>query len=242
MTDSTLLNAFCPTGKLRASINLGNPVLANLDASGQAVGVSVDLSNELAARLGVALELVVFNKAAQSVQAVSDGQADIGFFAIDPVRGAEIAFTHPYVLIEGFYLVPNGSSIMNNADVDRSEHRVVVGSGSAYDLFLSRELKLANIVRASSSQTVVSTFIESNAEVAAGVRQQLEADISNIDGFRLLGERFMTIQQAMGLPKTRGAAAAQYLQQFVEQMKASGFVANALQRHGIDGASVAPLA
>ena len=230
MTDSTLLNAFCPTGKLRASINLGNPVLANLDASGQAVGVSVDLSRELAARLGVALELVVFNKAAQSVQAVTDGQADIGFFAIDPVRGAEIAFTHPYVLIEGFYLVPNGSSIMNNADVDRSEHRVVVGSGSAYDLFLSRELKLANIVRATS------------AEVAAGVKQQLEADISNIDGFRLLGERFMTIQQAMGLPKTRGAAAAQYLQQFVEQMKASGFVANALQRHGIDGASVAPLA
>ena len=241
MTDSTLLNAFCPTGKLRASINLGNPVLANLDASGQAVGVSVDLSRELAARLGVALELVVFNKAAQSVQAVTDGQADIGFFAIDPVRGAEIAFTHPYVLIEGFYLVPNGSSIMNNADVDRSDHRVVVGSGSAYDLFLSRELKLANIVRATSSQTVVSTFIESNAEVAAGVEQQLVAD-SSIDGFRLLGERFMTIQQAMGLPKTRGAAAAQYLQQFVEQMKASGFVANALQRHGIDGASVAPLA
>ena len=239
---STLISAFCPTGKLRASINLGNPILANLDSSGKAVGVSIDLAQELANRLGVELELLVFTKAVQSVEAVNEEKADIGFFAIDPLRGAEIAFTHPYVLIEGYFLVRNSSPIINNADVDQQGNRVIVGAGSAYDLFLSRELKQADIIRATSSQTVVSTFVELGAEVAAGVKQQLESDAKQYDGFRLLTQNFMIIQQAMGLPKTRGTIAAQYLSQFVEQMKATGFVENALLRHGIAGASVAPLA
>ena len=232
---------FAPTGTLRAAINLGNPILAGSDPStGAARGVSIDLARELGRRLGVAVELLTVDTAGKSVEAVASERADVGFFAIDPLRGADIAFTAPYVLIEGCYLVRDGSPLRSNDEVDRAGQVVVVGQGSAYDLHLSRELKLASIVRAPSSPTVVDTFVAQGADVAAGVRQQLEADAARIGGLRLLGERFMVIRQAMGLPKTRGGDAAEYLERFVEEMKAGGFVAAALARHGIRGASVAP--
>lgn len=237
-----LVAAFAPTGRLRAAINLGNPILANRDPrSGEPVGVSIDLAREFAQRLGVGIDLVVFDAAGKSVEAVTQEQADIGFFAVDPLRGAGIAFTAPYVLIEGCYLVADASPLRANDEVDRVGHVVVVGKGSAYDLHLTRELKHATIVRSPTSPTVVDTFVEQKADVAAGVRQQLEADARRIGGLRLLDGRFMVIQQAMGTPKGRGAAAAGFLAQFVEQMKASGFVAAALARHGIEGASVASL-
>jgi polar amino acid transport system substrate-binding protein len=238
-----ILQAFAPTGKLRASINLGNPILANKNPqTGEPFGVSIDLANALAKQLGVGIELVVFDAAGKSVEAVRGEQADIGFFAIDPLRGEGIAFTAPYVLIEGAYMVPETSSIRANEDVDRSGIRVTVGKGSAYDLFLTRELKQAEIVRAPTSPTVVLVFVEQKLEVAAGVKQQLEADQARFAGHRILPGRFMVIQQAMGTPKSRGFEAAAYLTQFVEDMKASGFVTDALQRHGIQGASVAPAA
>jgi polar amino acid transport system substrate-binding protein len=231
---------FAPTGKLRAAINLGNPILAHAAGDGGAGGVSVDLAREFARRLGVDLELVVIDTAGKSVDAVATERADIGFFAIDPARGAAIAFTAPYVLIEGSYLVKAGSPIRANEDVDRAGPRVVVGKGSAYDLYLTRNLQHAEIVRASSSPAVVTTFLEQGADVAAGVRQQLEADARDRPGLRLLDGRFMVIRQAMGVPKRRGEAAAAFLAGFVEAMKAEGFVAAALARHGIEGASVAP--
>lgn len=237
---NALISAFAPTGKLRASINLGNPILAGKDASGAPRGVSVDMARELASRLGLELDLLVVDTAGKSVDAVAAGNADVGFFAIDPKRGAQIAFTPPYVLIEGFYLVKDDSPIRRNAEVDAPGTRVVVGAGSAYDLYLTRELKHAEILRSPSSPKVVDTFIETRAEVAAGVKQQLEADSRRIGGLRLLDQRFMVIRQAMGVPKSRGAEASAYLAQFVEDMKASGFVAAALERHGIDGAEVAP--
>jgi polar amino acid transport system substrate-binding protein len=230
---------FAPTGRLRAAINLGNPILAH-PVDGGAGGVSVDLARALARRLGVDLELVVVDTAGKSVDAVAGERADVGFFAIDPARGADIAFTGPYVLIEGSYLVQDGSPIRANDDVDRAGHRVVVGKGSAYDLFLTRELRQAQIVRAPSSPAVVPTFLDEGADVAAGVRQQLEADARKQPGLRVLDGRFMVIRQAMGVPKSRGADAAVFLAAFVEEMKASGFVADALKRHGIEGASVAP--
>lgn len=239
--DPLIVTAFTPTGKLRASINLGNPILANKHPeTGEPFGVSIDLAEAFAKRLGVELELAVFDTASKSVEAVSDERADFGFFAIDPLRGEKIAFTSPYVLIEGFYLVRDGSPIKTNRDVDQSHNRVSVGKGSAYDLFLTRELTAAQIVRAPSSPTVVQTFLEQNLEVAAGVKQQLEADAKKDAGLRLLNERFMVIRQAMGTPKSRGPEAAAVLSAFVEEMKASGFVAEALDRHGIAGASVAP--
>lgn len=241
--DSNIVAAFTPTGRLRASINLGNPILANRNPStGEPFGVSVDLAHAFAAYLDVPLELVVFDAAGKSVEAVSEERADFGFFAVDPKRGETIAFTEPYVLIEGYYLVRDDSPIRTNADVDMAPNRVTVGKGSAYDLFLTRELKAAEIVRSPTSPTVVQTFLEQNLEVAAGVKQQLEADAAEQSGLRLLNERFMVIRQAMGVSHSRGAAAAQVLAQFVEEQKRSGVVADALVRHGIQGASVAPLA
>lgn len=237
----SLISSFTPTGKLRASINLGNPILANTDAAtGKPIGVSVDLACEFAKQLGVSIELIAFDTAAKSVDAVRSEQADIGFFAIDPLRGEGIAFTAPYVLIEGCYMVPQQSPLQTNEEVDRAGNRVTVGKGSAYDLFLSRELKHAEIVRAPTSPTVVDVYAEQGLEVAAGVKQQLQAALARYPSHRLLPGRFMVIQQAMGTPKSRGDEAAQCLTNFVEQMKASGFVAEALKRHGIQGASVAP--
>ena len=230
----TLLTAFAPKGKLRASINLGNPILANLDPlTGQPVGISIDLAHAFAERLGVGVELVVFDTASKSVEALRTEAADIGFFAVDPLRGQEISFTQPYVLIEGSYLVREDSPIKQNEDVDRAGIRVTVGEGSAYDLFLSRELKHAQIERAGSSQLVVDTFMAQHHEVAAGVKQQLEADAQRVPGLRLLPGRFMVIGQAMGTPKSRGEEAANYLQAFVQEMGSTGFVSAALERHGI---------
>lgn len=236
----TLRDAFAPTGRLRASINLGNPILAGRDSSGEPCGVSVDLARALAERLGLQLELVVWDAAGKSVQAVEAEQADFGFFAIDPKRGEHIAFTDAYVLIEGSYLVADGSALTDNAQVDAPGTRVTVGKGSAYDLFLSRELQHASIERAPTSPAVVEHFLAHGHDVAAGVRQQLQADAARLGGVRLLPGRFMVIRQAMGLPRSRGEEAQRFLAQFVEDMKASGFVAQALARHGIEGASVAP--
>jgi polar amino acid transport system substrate-binding protein len=239
--DQSVVTAFTPTGKLRAAINLGNPILANRDpVSGAPFGVSVDLARAFAERLSAELELVIFNTAGKSVEAVSEERADIGFFAVDPLRGQAISFTAPYVLIEGFYLVRICSPISANQDVDQPCNRVVVGKGSAYDLFLSRELKFAQIVRAPTSPTVVQMFDEQNLEVAAGVKQQLEADADKLPGLRLLDKRFMVIQQAMGVPKTRGREAAAALHEFAEEMKKSGFVSASLDRHGVVGTSIAP--
>lgn len=238
---ASVVSAFAPQGRLRAAINLGNPILAGRDAAtGAAQGVSVDLAREFARRLGVPLELVVVDTAGQSVDIVAGEQADIGFFAIDPKRGEHIAFTAPYVLIEGCYLVRDASPLRANEEVDRAGQRVVVGRGSAYDLYLARELKNAQVVHAPSSPAVVQHFLDTGAEVAAGVKQQLELDARRIGGLRLLPGRFMVIRQAMGCPRSRGAEAASVLAAFVEEMKAGGFVAQALARHGIEGASVAP--
>jgi polar amino acid transport system substrate-binding protein len=238
-----LLQTIAPTGKLRASINLGNPILANKNPeTGEPFGISIDLANAFAEKLGLEIELIVFDSAGKSVEAVTQEKADIGFFAVDPLRGEGIAFTAPYVLIEGAYLVKDESPIRSNDEVDVSNNRVVVGKGSAYDLFLTREIQSAQIVRAPTSPAVVSVFLEGGYEVAAGVRQQLESDATKVPGLRLLPGRFMVIQQAMGLPKNRGSIASRLLCDFVEEMKTSGFIAQAMQRHGIQGASVAPKA
>jgi len=237
-----IIKAFTPTGRLRAAINLGNPILAGKRAdTGEVHGVSVDLARGFAQRLGVELELAVVDTAAKSVDLVTQEQADIGFFAVDPKRGEGIHFTAPYVLIEGCYLVRDESPFTDNAQVDHAGIRVVVGQGSAYDLFLSREIRQATLERAPSSPAVVEYFVEHGADVAAGVKQQLEADAARRGGLRLLPGRFMVIQQAMGCPKGRGPAAAQALAAYVEEQKATGFVAQALARHGIEGASVAPV-
>jgi polar amino acid transport system substrate-binding protein len=239
---SAAVAALAPGGKLRAAINFGNPVLAAKNpVTGEARGVSVDLSRELARRLGVTLEMVPYNAAGQVVEGLKSGAWDVAFLAIDPARAVDIAYSAPYVVIEGVYLVPDASPIRRNEDVDRDGVRVVVGKGSVYDLFLSRELKHATIVRAPTSQAVTDLAMAQKLDVAAGVKQQMEADARRVAGVRLLEGRFMVINQAMGTPRGRDAG-AKYLREFVEEMKATGFVAQALARQGIEGAMVAPLA
>jgi polar amino acid transport system substrate-binding protein len=231
-----------PTGQLRAAINFGNPILASKDpATGEPRGVSVDLSRELARRLGVPVQFVTYDAAGKVVEGLKSSAWDVAYLAIDPARAVDISYTAAYVVIEGAYLVTKDSPIRSNAEVDREGVRVVVGAGSAYDLFLSRNLKNAKIVRAPTSPAVTDMFVAQKLEVAAGVKQQLEADARRIPGLRLLEGRFMVINQAMGTPKGREAG-AKYLREFVEEMKASGFVAQSLARHSVDGASVAPKA
>lgn len=229
-----------PTGTLRAAINLGNPILAARDpTTGDPLGVSVDLSRELARRLGIPVQFVIYDAAGKVVEGLKSGAWDIAFLAIDPARAVDISYSSPYVVIEGAYLVPKGSPIRSNADVDREGVRVTVGAGSAYDLFLSRNLNHAQIVRAPTSPAVTDMFVTQKLEVAAGVKQQLEADARRIPGLRLLEGRFMQINQAIGMPRGFDAG-AKYLREFVEEMKSSGFVARALEQHHIEGASVAP--
>jgi polar amino acid transport system substrate-binding protein len=242
-TDSNLAGVvadLAPTGKLRAAINFGNPVLAAKDpATGEARGVSVDLARELGRRLGVPVELVNYDAAGKVVEALKSGAWDVAFLAIDPVRAAEISYSPPYVVIEGGYLVPRDSLIRSNADVDRPGVRVAVATGSAYDLYLSRALKQATLVRTPISDEVTGMFIAQKLEVRAGVKQQLEADARRIPGLRLVEGRFMVINQAMGTPRGREAG-ARFLHDFIEKMKASGFVAASLARHHIEGAAIAP--
>jgi polar amino acid transport system substrate-binding protein len=229
-----------PTGVLRAVINLGNPILARKDAAtGAPMGVSVDLAKAFALKLNLPLVLMPVDSAAQSVGAVTQGQADLGFFAIDPVRGKGISFSPPYVLIEGSYLVKKDSPLVSNDQVDQIKHRIVVGKGSAYDLFLSRALKEAQLVRAPTSPQVVPFFMAGTYDVAAGVRQQLESDAKLVDGLRLLSGRFMVIEQAMGQPADTSPKARAALADFIAEMKASGFIRESLSRHRIEGATLA---
>ena len=227
-----------PGGTLRAAINYGNPLLATRDANGEPRGVSVDLARELARRLGVPLEPVIYTAAGKVVEGIRAGAWDVAFFAIDPVRAADTDFTAPYLIIEGAYLVPQASPITRNEEVDRAGVRVAAAKGSAYDLHLARSLKQATLVHAPTSQAVTDTLLAQKLDVAAGVKQQMQADARRLPGLRLIEGRFMEIRQAMALPRGRAAGAA-YLREFIEEMKASGFIAESLRRHGVDGAVVA---
>jgi polar amino acid transport system substrate-binding protein len=236
-----VLRDLAPTGKLRAAINLGNSVLAQTDeATGKPKGITPDLSNELGRRLGVPVELVVFDAAGKVFDAVKTNAWDIAFVAIEPVRAAEIEFTAPYVIIEGTYMVPKDSPLKVIADVDRPGVRIAVGVGSAYDLYLTRTIKNATIVRASmgGGKAMIDMFVNDKLEVAAGVKQPLVAYANNHPEVRVMDGHFMEIQQAMGTPKGRTNGAA-YLRTFVEEMKAFGFVADSIKRSG-QSAVVAP--
>lgn len=239
-----LATALAPTGPLRAAINLGNSILATTGIQGLPCGIAVDLATELARQLGRPLVLVVVDTVVKSVAAVESGKADVGFFAVDPRRAEQVVFTHPYVLIEGCFLVRESSSLMSHEQVDADGRTVVVGRSSAYDLFLSRTLRQARIIRAFTSRSVVDEFLTlgDQAQVAAGARQHLEADAARFGGLRLLKDPFMVIRQAISLHIDRGAAAAEGLSRFVEAMKAGGFVKQALTRHWVEGAAVAPAA
>lgn len=228
-----------PSGTLRAAINLGNPVLASRDSTtGELRGVSVDLARELGRRLSVPVELVPYDAAGKVADAARTGAWDVAFLAVDPARAAEIEFTAPYVVIEGTYAVPVESPLRSIEDVDRDGVRVAVGKKSAYELYLSRTLRRAQLVRADTSPGAIQLFLENGLEAVAGVKQPLVQLARQNPRVRVIDGHFMVIEQAMGAPKGRGGAG--YLRTFVEEMKASGFVARALEKNGQRDATVAP--
>jgi polar amino acid transport system substrate-binding protein len=229
-----------PTGTLRAAINYGNPILAQgSPATGDLRGIAVDLARELARRVGAPVALVPYDAAGKMTDALKTGAWDVAFLAVDPARASEISFTAPYVEIEGTYLVPAGSPVRAIADVDREGVRIAAGAKSAYDLFLSRNLTRAQIVRAATPAEAIDIFKKDKLEAVAGVRQALVTAAATIPGSRVLEDRFMVIAQAAGVPKGRDAG-ARYLREFIEDAKASGLVAQALKKSGVDGATIAP--
>src|SRR5262245_3235603 len=224
---SNVVSELASSGRLRAAINFGNPVLAQKDAAtGDARGVSSELARELARRMNVPIDFVGFETAGKVVDALKAGAWDVAFLAIDPVRAAEIAFTAPYVVIEGTYLVPQNSPLRAIEEVDRDGVRIAVGKASAYDLYLTRAIKHAKLIREPTSAAALDMFLRDGLEAAAGVKQPIVAFAKAHPDTRVIPGRFMAIEQAMATPKSRETA-ARYLRKFVEEMKASGFVARA---------------
>src|SRR3954469_12832636 len=235
-----VLKELAPAGKLRAAINYGNGVLAQQGPDGEPRGVSADLSRELAKRLGVPVEFVTFDAAGRAFEAARAGKVDVLFIAIEPVRAAEVEFTPPYVLIEGTYMVLKDSPLREPADVDQRGKRVSVGENSAYDLYLTRTLKDATLLRTPGGCCKnIDLFRAEKLNAVAGVRQPLVEYAKQHADVRVMEKSFQQIRQAMGTPKGRLAGAA-YLRTFIEEMKASGFVADALKRSNQPDAQVAP--
>jgi polar amino acid transport system substrate-binding protein len=236
-----VVRELAPTGKLRAAINFGNPVLAQKDAAtGEPRGVSVDLAREVAKRAGTPLEVVPYPAAGRVTADATNDRWDIAFVARDPDRAKDIEFTAPYVVIEGGYLVPQDSPFQKIEDVDREGVRIAVSKGSAYDLFLSRDgLKRATLVRGPTPQLSIEQFATERLEAAAGVKSPLIDYARAHPGYRVLPGHFMIIEQAMALPRGRPRA-ARYLRGFIDEMKASGFVAQSLDKTGQREAQVAP--
>lgn len=240
MISSSLRNDLAPKGKIRVGINHGNPVLASKDSfTGELHGVAVDLARELGRRADLPVELIGFDAAGKMFDAVKAGAWDVAFLAFDPGRAGDVDFTAPYIEIEGTYLVPPASPLRAVEDVDRAGVRIGISAKSAYDLFLTRTIKQAELVRASGPDAAFSLLLDGKVDVVAGVRQHLDANAAKLAGARVLDGRFMAIQQALGIPKGR-IAGAKYLRAFIEDVKASGFVALALNKADVRGVSVAP--
>jgi len=240
MIAQSVKDELAPSGKLRVGVNYGNAVLATRDGkTGELRGVAADLARELGRRSELPVEVVAFESAGKMAAALKTGVWDVAFLAVEPGRAGEIAFTAPYLLIEGTYLVPPGSPIHSIADVDRVGVRVGVSAGSAYDLFLSRNLQQAQRIKAESPNSSFDLLINGKVDVVAGVRQALIANAVKLPGSRVFDERFMAIGQAMGMPHGRPAG-LRCLREFIEEVKANGFVAQALERAAIRGVAVAP--
>lgn len=239
MQDTTaIISSLAPSGELRVALNYGNTVLAQRSKEGAPLGVSADLARELARRLGLVPRFISYDAAADVAKAVHENGWDLAFMAIDPKRSENIDFTKAYVLIEGTYLVKENAAWSEVEELDREGVRIAVGQGAAYDLFLSRHLKHAELVKMPTSAAAIHGFVEQSLEAAAGVRQTLQQFTAENSGYRILDDYFTAIQQAMALPKGREKA-LEYVSAFIEEMKKNGFVAESLARSGQQGATVA---
>jgi len=230
-----------PSGRLRVGVNHGNFLIVSGTRDGVPVGVAPDLGRELARRLGVPVEFVEYRQAGDLAEGARKGAWDVGFLGAEPQRANEIAFTAAYLEIPVTYLVPAGSPIRTLADVDRPGVRVAVSEKSAYDLFLSRTLKHAQLARAKGIDASYELFVSQGLEALGGLKPRLIQDVEKLPGARILDGRVTAVQQAIGTPLARQAG-AKYLREFVEEAKASGFVARAIEKHSVRGVSVAPQA
>jgi len=229
-----------PTGTLRIGVNYGNPVIAQRNPSGgEPRGVGPELGRELGRRLGVPVSYVTYDTAGKMADAVRAGAWDVAFLATDPARASDIAFSRPYVQIEGTYLVRRDSPLRSIDEVDREGIRVAVANKSAYDLFLTRHLRHAKLVKAPTSPAAIALFLSENLDAAGGVKNTLVAAAARDPQLRVIDGNFMVIGQAAGVPRARENA-ARYVAAFVEEAKKSGFVARALRESGVTDATVAP--
>ena len=239
LRETEAAQSLAPTGVLRVAINLGNVVLAQRNTKGELTGVSVILARALAQRLKLSIEFIPFEAAGAVFDGLDKGLLDLAFLAIEPERAAKIDFSPPYVIIEGTYLVRTGAPFRTVSDLDQPGVRIAVGRGAAYDLFLTRTLKRAELLRAPTGAASIDLFLSDGLEAAAGVRQSLVERAQANPGLRVLDGRFTNIQQAIGTPRGRQAGAA-YVRTFIEEMKASGEVRKALDATGQAGVVVAP--
>jgi len=237
---AAVVGELAPTGVLRAGINLSNFLLVTgRTADGEPQGVAPDMAGEIAARLGVPLELLPYQNPGKLADAVAEW--DVGLIGAEPARAEQIAFSAAYLEIESTYLVPPGSKIRSVDEVDRKGVRIAVYGRSAYGLYLNRSIKNAELVNAEGLDASWELFIKEKLDALAGLRPRLVTDVEKLPGARVLEGRFTAVQQAVGTPKARTASAA-FLAQFVEEAKAAGLVARLIERHGVRGVSVAPVA
>jgi len=228
-----------PTGVLRAGINLSNFLLVTgKSANGDPEGVAPDMAREIAGRLGVPVKYVTFPRPGELADAATKDVWDIGLIGAEPARAEQIDFTPAYVEIESTYLVPAGSPLKTLADVDRPGIKIAIAARAAYDLYLSRNLKHAELVRANSIDASYELFVKDKLDALAGLKPRLLSDVEKLPGARILDGNFITVQQAIGTPK-KNKAGAQFLREFVEEAKASGLVAKLIERHKVRGLSVA---
>ena len=231
-----------PTGKLRVGLNMSNFLLTRTDAAtGKPAGVAPDLGRELAKRLGVEVELVPYPNPGALGDASKSGAWDVGFLGAEPQRAKEIDFTAAYVEIEATYLVPAGSKLQKIADVDSKGVRIAVPERSAYELYLARTIKNAELVREKGGDNAFKRFVDDKLDALAGLRPRLVTDQENFPGSRILEGNFTAVQQAAGVPKGRSAG-ARYLREFIEEIKETGRVAKAIEENNVRGLTVAPAA
>ena len=237
-----IVKELAPTGAVRAGINLSNFLLVTgKSASGDPEGVSPDMAREVARRLGVPVKYVTYKTPGELADAATQDAWDIGLIGAEPQRAEQIAFTAAYCEIEATYLVPAGSPLKSIAEVDAPGVRIAVTGRSAYGLWLDRNIKRAELVRTETLDASLEKFVQAKLDALAGLRPRLLTDLTKLPGAKILDGKFMTVQQAIGTPRKNTAAAA-FLRGFVEEAKASGFVAGLIARHKVRGLSVAPRA
>lgn len=234
MTEDALAQ-LAPTGVLRTAINMGNPLLVTgRTPDGDPIGVAADMAAEIANRLGVDVKYVPFKSPGELADEAGGDVWDIGLIGAEPSRAKTIDFTHAYVEIDATYLVPEGSPFTSVEDVDKDGVRIAVSGRSAYDLYLSRSLKHAELVRVTGIDASFELFVSDKLDALAGLRPALNAAAPKLAGSRVMDGKYTSVQQAIGCKRGNDAAAS-YLRAFVEDAKASGLVAELIERHGVVG-------